>query len=809
MLRTIEELQALTTKLAQFDDPIGFDIETGYDGESKEKAALHPEIGFITGFSISGDPSWARYVPLRHQLVENVDVEAAIASLAPLSGRFVAHNTKFERRFLRHVGHDLQFRSDTLVEAYVLSNWQSNALKYLTKAVLGHEQAEIDSLFPKMNAKQRKSLRFNELELTPEVISYACEDAALCLELHNKHYPLVHDNFIYKLEMSIQTLLCEMEEYGVLWDWSLMHKSAGECEIFMREVEKEIMAELSALVGTTVQINLGSPQQIAKVLFDELGMVGQQKTKKGAYSTNAVSMAAMSKKYPVVRKILNWKELRTLLTRYLAKWPLVYSYAPDGRAHSNHMQCAVGTGRFAVDDPPYQQTPKKYHYELNDGREFNLNFRLAVTCAPDHYLFHFDYSQVELRAIAGVAQEPTLLEAFAKGQDVHVATAALMLQVARENVTEDMRDVGKTMNFALMYQMGPSSLADRLAISRDRARELYDSYFSSYSAIAAFVERAKELGKQTGYAQTYFGRKFTIWELQSSDMRIYSKGERVAVNAPIQGWAADYMKIAMSRERKAREKAGLLDTAHLIMNNHDALTYEVHNSVSPQTMIDVLLPAVCFPIEGFPPIVAEWNVGATWGTLKKLPLDANNQIIQDAPLQLPDNDDPFAALEDEEDEDGVVKPIALNLEGFVDMKEKTRITLEQLPSDVIHGPYGDDAVEHALAAQSISPSATPADISSEVGGEVFATPGGPQRIIVELTDLPDEYTVDRFASKLQERPGENIIVLRTSQGDLPWEAWPTSIGMQDAPTLKLLFKAGAVYLDSSSVDISMLDGISL
>jgi hypothetical protein len=369
------------------------------------------------------------------------------------------------------------------------------------------------------------------------------------------------------------------------------------------------------------------------------------------------------------------------------------------------------------------------------------------------------------------------------------------------------------MNFALMYQMGPGSLADRLAISRERARELYDAYFSSYSAIAAFVERAKALGKSTGYAQTHFGRKFTIWELQSSDMRIYSKGERVAVNAPIQGWAADYMKIAMVRERKARDKAGLLDTAHLIMNNHDALTYEVHESVPPQLAIDVLRPAVCFHVDGFPPIVAEWAVGATWGTLKKLPLDDNYQIIyEDLGEQFASDDDPFAALEDEEGE-AVEQPVLLNLDAFTPVKDKTWVTLEQvadkIPSEDLHGPYGDDVLAHALEAQTVLPSVAPADIGTEVGGCEVATPVGPQRVVVELIDLPDDHMVDRFVAKLLERPGENTIVLRTKQGDLAWDAWPTSIGMQDASTLKLIFQAAAVYLDQQSVDVSVLEGIAL
>jgi len=818
LVKDIDQLAAFVDRLVAAGTPFGFDIETGYDGDDREGVSLHPDdpASKVVGISFTNDPSWARYVPLAHDLANNFDNEAAAHLLWKLlrTGMGVPHNAKFE---LRHLArwfretlpddHECQATrgyypvfSDTLIEAYIIAEEKSYGLKYLTKSKYGHDQAELISLFPGLAKNKMKAIRFNILDLTPEVVGYACEDSAWTLQLHFDQYPLVKDKLLYKVEMGIIKVLCAMEDFGVLYDWQAMREKASEGRVFLDMMNEEIQADLSAMVGTPVSVNLGSTAQVADILFNKLGLSTSRKTKSGAFSTDAIALAGLAKKHTVVQRILEWKEMRVLLTRYLEKYEKDYGYAPDGLTHPNHMQTAVASGRFAVSDPPYQQTPKKYHYELKNGRTFELEFRNLILAPPKHYILGFDFSQVELRMMAGESGEPTLLSAFENDEDVHTATAAMIYKIPRDQVTKDQRAVGKTMNFALLYGMSASGLSDRLALTKEEGKALYAQYFSAFSAIQVWMDKVTATGKKRGYSLSKFGRRFTIWELQSDEPWIYSKGERLCVNAPIQGAAADYMKIAMFRMWPALERAGLLDRVHCVMNIHDALEFYVHESVKPEDVVRVLAPEVTFRVPGLPKIVADWHIGRRWGSLTELVWDGEKLRPKAGQPDLEDMDTSAGgsgAASADHVQEAVSEPKYTpdNKQAQADhdlaapaAAELVKLYPDQKPGVHDHKPQDD----------------CPEDCPGRMVPETSA------QLVVTISQMPDPAQYQKWMALLQSRPGASPVLLRTPEGDLDYEELRTGLTPTEQPAISLALGGATVKYAASTVDVSALTaGIAL
>lgn len=647
--RDLSVIERNFKRLAQLDDGFGLDIETGYHGPPRPKFSLHPETAFIAGISFSGDKRWARYIPLNHVRADNVDNRAIALLIAPLlaSGRAIAHNAPFE---LRHLSKFLRTHltveelasfglsldgffpvfSDSGVEAYLLGRFQKFGLKELVLLVFGHQMTKITDLFPPMTEKQAKCLRFSELELTAPVVSYACEDAAYALGLSQQHRPLVVDRLLYKVEMGLVPIIAEMEDYGVAMDWASMAKAERQTEEFAAKLRADIMRVLSRELDRPVDINLNSSPQVANVLYGELGLKTTRRTDGGKMSTDEKALTGLAKKHHIVRKIVHHRELLKLNSSYLTKYQRDFNYAEDGRTHSSMNQMGGGVGgRFSVADPGNQQFPKEYEYVLETGERFYLNFRDLVIAGPGHYLMFFDYSQIELRVLAALSGEPALIRAYQNGDDVHALTASLLFNITVEMVTAKQRQNGKTFNFSQVYQQGVKALAEVLGVTIDEAQAQQDRFFAQYPSVRSWVERQTRIGIENGYTTSVFGRRHPIWELESADRRVRSTGERKCVNSPVQGNAADICKIAMVRADRALAKHGLKNRVHMIMNVHDALGFEVDLSVSPQTVIDVLQPEVTFevPLPGWPPLVVDWEVGRRLGSMVKLRLDENNQII--------------------------------------------------------------------------------------------------------------------------------------------------------------------------------------
>lgn len=653
LVESVDELKSIMQKFLDDGTAVGLDIETGYDGPDKEKASVHAQEGFIVGISFTNSTDWARYVPLRHDFEDNFDNKTVAELLWPVAkaGLIVPHNALFELSFMvpwfvEYLGEEVvgdgvfPVKSDTKAELYVVSAYQSSELKGVVKAIFNHDMCHFIDLFPGAAKNKTKTLRFNVLPLTQEVVDYACEDSLWALALHQRHYDLVKDHFIYQLEMQVLYIVLEMETFGVYFDWAFMREASEKAKEFAEVQYADVQETFSEMLGEPVSVNLNSPKQLQEILYNRLGLSttrftkSTQDTDNPQMSTDAKALEGLAKQHPVIRKLLEYKEVTKLVGSYLDKYERDFAYdvEREGVTHPHHSQLYVISGRFSVSDPGYQQLPggnreykegpyagKKMTYYECSGKEFELCFRDAVVCPADHYAVGFDYSAAELRALAGEANEPALLDAFANGVDVHVRTAALLFSIPEDQVTKPQRQAGKTLNFSLLYGQGIKALAESLGISFEEAEDLYDRYMSTYSNIAKFIEEKQAFSRKTGYSLTKFGRKMTIWEYQDKRNWAQSKADRMAVNTVIQGSATgDVPKIAMVRAVKAIKAAGLADKVHLVMNIHDALEFYVHNSVSVQTVVDLLEPAVVFPVAGWPPLKADWHTWERWGSCKEL-----------------------------------------------------------------------------------------------------------------------------------------------------------------------------------------------
>lgn len=677
-------------------------------------------------------------------------------------------------------------RSDTQVEAYLAADFQRFGLKPLTlhmfdrhgRAVAagtypqrtaaiaainkikeedervqaladfdGHVMTELHELFPALAKNQRPLLRFNTLPLTPQVVDYACEDSVWCLAIHQHYHPQVSGRLLYTVEKAIvEHVVPRMEDFGVAYDWTAMRSIAEFLYDFRDRLNAEIMADLSQLTGEPIAIKLSSPPQLSTVLFDKLGFKTNVYTTKTRdlppgqrkMSTGKIALERLAKKHPVVQRIRDWREINRLLGTYLEKYQDLYDYADDGRAHPNHLSAFVITGRFAVGDPPYQQSPKKYHIDLAPARPvhaahaeahgpkcdcadpqfqppagscFKVNFRDLICAPPGHYILGFDLSQAELRAIAGEAQEPALLEAFAAGRDVHKLTASLMLGVDVSEVTEKQRDVGKTMAFALGYGMSVRSLADRLGIPVEEAQILYDKYFAAYPAIPVWSARQVAHGQKHGYVTSKFGRKLPIWEYLSDKEYLRRGGDRACVNYPIQGAATgDLVKIMMIRAIRAIDAAGYTDRMHLVMNIHDALEFYVDSSITPADAVSVLRDAIIFDIPGWPAMKADWHIATRWGS----------------PTKIDVNDDGTITVHGDQD---------FELRPSIDVDEDTGEQVEALP-----------------------------DIDPDVIRTIAAESG--RQVVITLDQMPHPDHWRAFVDALHTSPGHNNVHIITPQGDV-------------------------------------------
>lgn len=672
-IRSVDELKQFWDKIVDESLPFGFDIETGYHGEDDDRGSLKQETNLLVGFSFTNSLNWARYCPLAHDFTDNITDHVRVAEIlwgAFKTGLMVAHNAGFElrrmARFFREMLSDhplfgaevreskgyFPVRSCTQVEAYILRDFQDFDLKSLVLNTFGHQMIKFEELFEHLTEKKKKAFRFNVLDLSAKVVTYACEDALWCLNLHLKSYPLVKDQLMYKVDMEITYVICDMEDCGIRYDWYFMKEASNRAKEFTTALNDEIQSELAQLLDmpeTTLNVNLGSPKQLSEILFDKLGLkvnVYTTSTKGAAkadkkMSTGKDALALLAEQNPIARKISNWKNMKRLTTSFLDKYPKDYGNSPDGMIHPSLNQSYVRTARFSSANPNQQNqpsvnlkdddgTPLSYYYKLNDGSSFKLNFRDAVIAPDDYYILGFDLSQAEYRAVAGLAGETALIEAFETGKDVHEFVARMMFKISEsEEVPKFLRSKAKTIGFGLLFGMTAMALAKRLNVSKEEAEDLFDQYFAAFPRIKRWTEKQIEFGYKYGYVSTIFGRRIPIWELEDSRRWIREGGERACFNYPVQGGATgDFVRIGMVRARKVIRQNGWQDKVKLFMNVHDALEFYVHRSMNPVEVIKALQPAVIFDVPTWPAMKADWHIGKRWGSVKEL------DILEDGTVQV-------------------------------------------------------------------------------------------------------------------------------------------------------------------------------
>ncbi|MBT3196517.1 MAG: DNA polymerase I, partial [Gammaproteobacteria bacterium] len=519
------------------------------------------------GLSFAVEPGHAAYLPLAHQDMEapiQLDRESVLERLRPLlesadQGK-VGQNLKYDATILANHGIHLRgIRYDTMLESYVVDSsatrhdMDSLALKYL-----GHKNIS----YAEVAGKGKKQLRFDQVPIS-QAAPYAAEDAEVTLRLHQALWPMLSEEperepLFRDVEMPLLEVLGRMERNGVLVDVPMLQQQSQELAVKMVEIEKEAFEEAGA------PFNLSSPKQIQAILYEQQGLPVLKKTPKGQPSTAEPVLQELAQEYRLPQLILQYRSMSKLKSTYTDKLPQEINPV-TGRIHTSYHQAVAVTGRLSSSDPNLQNIPVR----TKEGRRI----RQAFIAREGYTLLAADYSQIELRIMAHLSGDSGLLEAFHSGADVHRATAAEVFGVALEAVQSEQRRSAKAINFGLIYGMSAFGLAKQLGISRGAAQQYVDLYFERYPGVKLYMEQTQEQARQQGYVETLFGRRLYLPEINSRNGQRRQYAERTAINAPMQGTAADIIKRSMITVDRALTESGI--DAMMIMQVHDELVFEV------------------------------------------------------------------------------------------------------------------------------------------------------------------------------------------------------------------------------------------
>ena len=526
-----------------------------------ETTNTEPMKAELVGMSFSDAENRAYYVPVPS---DEAEARKMVAAFKPLFENEeitkVGQNIKYDMIVLQQYGTEVRGPLfDTMLAHYVLQPELRHNMDYLAEIYLHYKTIHIDELIgPK--GKNQKNMR----DLPPsEVYKYACEDADVTLKLYHilkeelRKYQV--EDLFYNIEMPLVPVLVNMESNGVLIDTEALKQTST---LFTKRME-DIEHEIYALAGT--EFNISSPKQVGDILFEKLHLMEKpKKTKTGQYVTNEEILQSLRNKHEIVGKILDYRGLKKLLGTYVDALPLLIN-PKTGRIHTSFNQAVTATGRLSSSDPNLQNIPIRDE----DGKEI----RKAFIPDPGCEFFSADYSQIELRIMAHLSGDHNMIEAFQHGYDVHAATSAKIYKVPIEEVTKDMRRKAKTANFGIIYGISVFGLAERMNVDRKEAKELIDGYFQTYPQIQDYIEQSKQFAKTHGYVETVFHRKRYLPDINSHNATVRGYAERNAVNAPIQGSAADIIKVAMARIYQRFRSNNL--KAKLLLQVHDELNFSV------------------------------------------------------------------------------------------------------------------------------------------------------------------------------------------------------------------------------------------
>ncbi|WP_313953092.1 DNA polymerase I [Accumulibacter sp.] len=571
-----------------------------------ETTSLDPFAARIVGLSLAVAPGEAAYLPLAHSYPggpEQLPCDEVLARLKPWleSPRHakIGQNLKYDQHILANHGIALAgVAHDTLLQSYVLESGKDGArghdLGRLATRHLGLATIPYEALC----GKGAKQISFAQVAIE-QAAEYAAEDADLCLRLHDRLYPQITADAgltrVYAtIEIPVRDILFRMERTGVLIDAQLLARQSNEIGKRLLELE----AQAHAAAGQPFNVN--SPKQLAEILFDKLRMPVKKKTPSGTPSTDEEVLSELALDYPLPKILLESRQLAKLKGTYTDKLPKMVN-PQTGRVHTSYAQAVAVTGRLASSDPNLQNIPVR----TPEGRRI----RAAFIAPEGSSIVSADYSQVELRIMAHLSEDPRLLEAFAQGEDVHRATAAEIFGVGLGDVGPDQRRVAKVINFGLIYGMSAFGLARQLDLERSAAQAYIERYFARYPGVASYMERTREMARTQGYVDTVFGRRLWLPEIRSSQAARRQGAERAAINAPMQGSAADLIKSAMIAVQ------GWLDAeplqTRLLMQVHDELVLEVPDDELPRLRAE--LPRLMSEVANLRvPLLVDLGVGANW-----------------------------------------------------------------------------------------------------------------------------------------------------------------------------------------------------
>jgi len=574
-------------------DCFSFDLET---------TSLDYMQAEIVGLSFSVNEGEAAYVPVGHDYLDapkQLDRKMVLEKLKPLledeTVCKLGQNLKYDMNVLGNYDIAMQgIQHDTMLASYVLDstlrhNMDDMAIRYLSYSTTHYEDVA---------GKGAKQITFNQVEIEAAA-PYAAEDADITLRLHNILWPQLEQikslKKIYReMELPLLPVLSRMERNGVLLDAKMLEKQSVQITKRLAELEQAIYK----IAGQ--EFNIGSPKQLQVILFEKLKLPIISKTPKGQPSTAESVLQELAHDYPLPKSILEYRSLSKLKSTYTDKLPQQVDKETQ-RVHTSYHQAVAATGRLSSSDPNLQNIPVR----TEEGRRI----RQAFIAAPGYKMVAADYSQIELRIMAHLSGDKGLLDAFAKGLDVHTATAAEVFAVSTDEVTKDQRRSAKAINFGLIYGMSAFGLAKQLDITRPEAQDYVDRYFKRYPGVKDYMEQTKEKAKEDGYVETVFGRRLYLHEINAKNGMRRQYAERTAINAPMQGTAADIIKRAMINLDKEiqLEKFDM----RMIMQVHDELIFEIKESEVDQA-INLITEKMEHAAELTVPLVVDVGIGINW-----------------------------------------------------------------------------------------------------------------------------------------------------------------------------------------------------
>ena len=586
LVDNLKDAKALCGNLLTFP-VIAFDTETtGIDAMSAEMVGM--------SFAVEGGRAW--YVAVPENQAEAQEFVDAFRPFFENEGQIkVGQNLKYDLTILSHYGVEVKGELfDTMLAHYVVEPEQRHNMDYLAETYLHYRTIHIEELIG--TGRQQKNMR----DLAPsEICDYACEDADVTLRL----YPILREKMaecdvtdvFSKIEMPLLPVLARIEQNGVRLDTEALQQTGDDFRARLQTLEEEVYS----LAGH--EFTITSPKQVGTVLFEELKISEKaRKTKTGQYSTSEEVLETLRDKHPIVEKILAHRALKKLLSTYVEALPKLIN-ARTGRIHTSFNQAVTATGRLSSSNPNLQNIPVRGE----DGREI----RKAFVPDEDCTFFSADYSQIELRIMAHLSGDEHMIADFNAGHDIHAATAARIFHKSIEEVTRDERRKAKTANFGIIYGISAFGLSERLGIPRGEAKELIDSYFYTYPKVKEFMSTCIERAQERGYILTEFKRRRYLADINSRNATVRGYAERNAVNAPIQGTAADIIKVAMvAIDRRLREEQ--LETK-MILQVHDELNFSVpHRELDTvrQLVVEEMERAYSMRV----PLLAECGSGTNW-----------------------------------------------------------------------------------------------------------------------------------------------------------------------------------------------------